>query len=129
MQIVHGQPAAGRSRRLALRILVGGGLLALLVLAALWLNRPDGETPTAASQLVFVPAKVTAVLSDDAQSDAANSEGRRIGTQELEVRLLSGSHQGEILPLTNYLSALFNVDVGAGDRVVVRLITREDGSY
>ncbi len=129
MQIVHGQPAAGRSRRLALRILVGGGLLALLVLAALWLNRPDGETPTAASQLVFVPAKVTAVLSDDAQPDAANSEGRRIGTQELEVRLLSGSHQGEILPLTNYLSALFNVDVGAGDRVVVRLITREDGSY
>lgn len=103
--------------------------LALLVLAALWLNRPEEGTPTASSQLIFVPAKVTAVLEDDAQPDWENSEGRRIGTQELEIRILSGQHRGEVLPLTNYLSALFNVDVGVGDRVIVRLITQEDGSY
>lgn len=103
--------------------------LALLVLAALWLNRPEEGTPTASSQLIFVPAKVTAVLEDDAQPDWENSEGRRIGTQELEIRILSGRHRGEVLPLTNYLSALFNVDVGVGDRVIVRLITQEDGSY
>lgn len=103
--------------------------LALLVLAALWLNRPEEGTPTASSQLIFVPAKVTAVLEDDAQPDWENSEGRRIGTQELEIRILSGRHKGEVLPLTNYLSALFNVDVGVGDRVIVRLITQEDGSY
>lgn len=104
-------------------------VLALLVLAALWLNRPEEGTPTASSQLIFVPAKVTAVLEDDAQPDWENSEGRRIGTQELEIRILSGRHKGEVLPLTNYLSALFNVDVGVGDRVIVRLITQEDGSY
>ena len=104
-------------------------VLALLVLAALWLNRPEEGTPTASSQLIFVPAKVTAVLEDDAQPDWENSEGRRIGTQELEIRILSGQHRGEVLPLTNYLSALFNVDVGVGDRVIVRLITQEDGSY
>ena len=104
-------------------------VLALLVLAALWLNRPEEGTPTASSQLIFVPAKVTAVLEDDAQPDWENSEGRRIGTQELEIRILSGRHRGEVLPLTNYLSALFNVDVGVGDRVIVRLITQEDGSY
>ena len=103
--------------------------LALLVLAALWLNRPEEGTPTASSQLIFVPAKVTAVLEDDAQPDWENSEGRRIGTQELEIRILSGQHRGEVLPLTNYLSALFNVDVGVGDRIIVRLITQEDGSY
>lgn len=103
--------------------------LALLVLAALWLNRPEEGTPTASSQLIFVPAKVTAVLEDDAQPDWENSEGRRIGTQELEIRILSGRHRGEVLPLTNYLSALFNVDVGVGDRIIVRLITQEDGSY
>lgn len=103
--------------------------LALLVLAALWLNRPEEGTPTASSQLIFVPAKVTAVLEDDAQPDWENSEGRRIGTQELEIRILSGQHRGEVLSLTNYLSALFNVDVGVGDRVIVRLITQEDGSY
>lgn len=104
-------------------------VLALLVLAALWLNRPEEGTPTASSQLIFVPAKVTAVLEDDAQPDWENSEGRRIGTQELEIRILSGRHRGEVLPLTNYLSALFNVDVGVGDRIIVRLITQEDGSY
>ena len=103
--------------------------LARLVLAALWLNRPEEGTPTASSRLIFVPAKVTAVLEDDAQPDWENSEGRRIGTQELEIRILSGRHRGEVLPLTNYLSALFNVDVGVGDRVIVRLITQEDGSY
>ena len=111
------------------RLLVCGGLILLLVLAAVWLNRPEGGTPTASSQLVFVPAKVTAVLSDDAQPDDENGEGRRVGTQELEIRILSGPHKEEILPLTNYMSALFNVDVQAGDRVIVRLITREDGSY
>ena len=111
------------------RLLVCGGLVLLLVLAGLWLNRPDGSAPTASSQLVFVPSKVTAVLSDNAQPDYENGEGRRVGTQELEVRILSGRHKDEILPLTNYMSALFNVDVQAGDRVIVRLITQEDGSY
>ena len=121
-------PPVGSSPLLP-RLLVCGGLILLLVLAAVWLNRPEGGTPTASSQLVFVPAKVTAVLSDDAQPDDENGEGRRVGTQELEIRILSGPHKEEILPLTNYMSALFNVDVQAGDRVIVRLITREDGSY
>ena len=104
-------------------------LAALLVVAALLLNRPTGDAATAASQLVFERAKVTAVLSDDAVADELNSEGRRIGTQELEIKLLTGAHKDEVLTLTNYMSALFNVDVSAGDRVIVRLITREDGSY
>lgn len=105
------------------------GVLVLLVLAGLWLNRPQGGEATASSQLVFVPARVTAVLEDDAQPDWDSGEGRRVGTQQLEIKLLSGAHKGEVLPLTNYLSALFNVDVETGDRIIVRLITQEDGSY
>ena len=105
------------------------GVLVLLVLAGLWLNRSQDREATASSQLVFVPARVTAVLEDDAQPDWDSGEGRRVGTQELEIRLLAGEHKGEILPLTNYLSALYNVDVGVGDRIIVRLITQEDGSY
>lgn len=111
------------------RILLCGVLFLLLIAAGIWLNQPADETPTASSQLDFERAEVTAVLSDDAQPDEENSEGRRIGTQELEIRLLSGAHKDEILPLTNHMSALFNVDVQEGDRVIVRLITREDGSY
>lgn len=111
------------------RVILPLGVLVLLVLAGLWLNRPQDREATASSQLVFVPARVTAVLEDDAQPDWDSSEGRRVGTQELEIRLLSGAHKGEILPLTNYLSVLYNVDVGVGDRIIVRLITQEDGSY
>ena len=72
---------------------------------------------------------VTAVLEDNAVADYENSEGRRLGSQELEIKLLTGEHKDEVLTLTNYMSALFNVDVSAGDRVIVRLITNEDGSY
>lgn len=115
--------------KIVLRVSLVLVLLALLVGAAVWLSSSDDDVETAASQLVFVPAKVTAVLSDDAVVDNENSEGRRIGTQELEIRILSGAHKDEILTLTNYMSALFNVDVSEGDRVIVRLITREDGSY
>ena len=111
------------------RVLLCVVVLVLLVGAGVWLNQPREGEATAASQLVFTPAKVTAVLSDTATPDTENGEGRRVGTQELEVRLLSGPHKDEILPLTNYMSALFNVDVEEGDRVIVRLITQEDGSY
>lgn len=116
-------------RRFALRIALALILFALILGTAIWLAGQDDGPETAASQLVFVPARVTAVLSDSAVVDEENSEGRRIGTQELEIRILSGAHKDEILTLTNYMSALFNVDVSEGDRVIVRLITREDGSY
>ena len=118
----------GRSHLLP-RIILVLIVLAILVAAGVWLNRPVTGQPTASSQLVFVPAKVTAVLEDDAAPDWEQGEGSRVGAQELEIQLLSGSHKGEVLPLTNYLSALFNVDVQEGDRVIVRLITQEDGSY
>lgn len=112
------------------RIVVCLFLLLFPLGGAVWVNRDlASKTPTASSQLVFVPAKVTAVLSDNAEPDQENGEGRRVGTQELEIRILSGDHKNEILQMDNYLSALFNVDVDVGDRIIVRLITESDGSY
>ena len=119
----------GKVPAFALRIFISCLLLLPLVLAAVSFRDGADAAATASSQLLFLPARVTAVLEDDAKADFDNSEGRRIGTQELEVELLAGAHKGEILPLTNYLSALFNVDVQAGDRIIVRFLTREDGSY
>lgn len=117
------------ARDFVLRAAVCIVLLLPLIAAGILLHRPQDEVPTAASQLIYVPAEVTAVLSDDARPDYDSGEGRRVGTQELEIRLLSGDHEDEILPLTNYMSALFNVDAEKGDRIIVRLITKEDGSY
>ena len=79
--------------------------------------------------MVYAPAKVTAVLSDNAQEDFENAEGRRVGDQELEIQILSGDHKDEIMTVTNYMSALFNVDVQQGDRIIVRIMTDENGSY
>ena len=104
-------------------------VLALLAGTALWINRPkEGETAADSSRMVYAPARVTAVLSDNAQEDFENAEGRRVGDQELEIRILSGDHKDEIMTVTNYMSALFNVDVQQGDRIIVRIMTDEDGS-
>lgn len=105
-------------------------VLALLAGTALWINRPkEGETAADSSRMVYAPARVTVVLSDNAQEDFENAEGRRVGDQELEIRILSGDHKDEIMTVTNYMSALFNVDVQQGDRIIVRIMTDEDGSY
>ena len=113
-----------------LRALPMALVLAVLTVTAVWLNRMDeDETAADASRLVYASAEVTAVLADNAQEDHQNAEGRRVGDQELEIRILSGDHKGEIMTVTNYMSALFNVDVDQGDRIIVRIMTDEDGSY
>ena len=112
------------------RVLPFAAVIAVLAGFAVWLNRPvDGEVDSAASRLVYEPARVTAVLEDNAAPDYENAEGRRVGDQELEIEILSGTHRGEIMTVTNYMSALFNVDVQEGDRIIVRIMTDEDGSY
>ena len=105
-------------------------VLAVLAVAAVWINRSgeDGSA-TDSSRMVYAPAKVTAILSDNAQEDFENAEGRRVGDQELEIQILSGDHKDEIMTVTNYMSALFNVDVQQGDRIIVRIMTDENGSY
>lgn len=103
--------------------------IALLILG-IWLHSLGADdAATKSSQLHFAKAKVTAVLEDNAIEDFENGEGRRVGTQELEILIRSGSHKDEILTTTNYLSALNNIDVEEGDRIIVRILTDEDGSY
>ena len=105
-------------------------VLAILAGIAVWINRlNENETTPDSGRLVYAPAKVTAVLSDNAREDFENAEGRRVGDQELELRILSGEHKDEIMTVTNYMSALFNVDVQQGGRIIVRIMTDENGSY
>ena len=113
-----------------LRVLPMMLVLALLAGTAVWLYRTDeDETASDTSRMVYASAEVTAVLADNAQEDYQNAEGRRVGDQELEIRILSGDHKDEIMTVTNYMSALFNVDVEQGDRIIVRIMTDEEGSY
>lgn len=105
-------------------------LLLLPLMLLLRFSRPaEADPATSARKKMYAQAEVTAVLSEDLTPDIQYGEERRTGTQEVEVRLLSGPHKNEILQLTNFLGVLNNVDVSAGDRVIVRLISNEDGSY
>lgn len=115
-------------RGIIIRVLVLILFLGIFITAAVIINPPDPtDVPSSASRFVFVPARVTDVLYDDAEPDYVRSEGRRLGKQELKIEILGGVHKGEILQLTNYLSALANVDVHTGDRIIVRIDTNEKG--
>lgn len=113
-----------------LKAVVAALFLLLLTIAIIIINQPDSKsTASSASKYVYVSARVAEVVYDDAEPDQDRAEGRRIGKQELNIQILSGEHKGEILPLTNYLSALSNVDVKEGTRIIVHMVTNQDGSY
>ena len=105
------------------RRLAGAGvgllLFLLLLLGGLFLRQEPTEL-TAAQKRLFAPAKVTAILADNAQPEPW-SEGLRLGAQQLELEILRGPYKGAVLQAVNYLSAYANVDCRVGTRVIVRL--------
>lgn len=112
------------------RLLEIGAAILLTALLVAWalvlqLTEPDREL-TAARKRIYAVAKVTKVLSDDAEPETW-SEGLRLGEQVLEVQILSGKFKGQTLQTYNYLSAYLNVDAEEGTRVIVRLDYDDDG--
>ncbi len=99
------------------------GFLAVVIV----LNTPRGDAvPTAASQLRFARARVTAVLAENASPDTW-TESLRLGTQQVYVQLESGEHKGTQLYAVNYLNAYANIDLKVGTRIIVRLDYDESG--
>lgn len=115
-------------RRLRLyEILASVLIFAILIGWALALNLTAGDRElTAAQKRMFAVAEVTDVLADNASPDTW-TEGRRIGQQLLEVKVLTGEHKGAVLEATNFLSAYANVDAKVGTKVIVRLDVDEQG--
>lgn len=115
------------TRRRKLELGIAFFLLLLLVLWALLLQWTDTERETtAARKRSFAIAKVVDVQYDDAEAQDW-TEGRRVGQQQLEVELLSGSWKGLVLEGSNYLSVYSNVDAREGTKIVVRLDTDDNG--
>lgn len=115
-------------RRLRLyEILASVLIFAILIGWALALNLTAGDRElTAAQKRLFAVAEVTDVLADNASPDTW-TEGRRIGQQLLEVKVLTGEHKGAVLEAANFLSAYANVDAKVGTKVIVRLDVDEQG--
>ena len=96
-------------------------LLAVLVVTAAALQGGEGEREArAARKRLFAVARVTDVLVDHSAEDTW-TEGRRLGEQYIEVKLLTGPFKGAVLETSNYLNAYTNVDCRLGTRIVVRL--------
>lgn len=112
------------------RRLAGAGvgllLFLLLLLGGLFLRQEPAEL-TAAQKRLFAPAKVTAILADNARPEPW-SEGLRLGAQQLELEILRGPYKGTVLQTVNYLSAYANVDCQVGTRVIVRLDLDDAGN-
>lgn len=89
------------------------------------LNQNKG-TPTAASKLIFQPAKVVEIESSNLSEDTW-TEGRRIGQQVITVEILRGKHKGLKLETVNYVNAYTNVDVSVGTRLIVNLDKDSNG--
>lgn len=108
-------------------ILASTLMFAILIGWALVLNLTAGDRElTAAQKRQFAVAEVTDVLADNASPDTW-TEGRRIGQQLLEVKVLTGENKGAVLEATNFLSAYANVDAKVGTRVIVRLDVDDQG--
>ncbi len=128
MEKKQAKPLGGRLTP-AGAVRLGAGLLFLVLFVALafFLSQPiEGDAPTAASKRSFAVVRVTDILEDNAQADTW-SEGRRLGSQLLEVEVLDGPWKGEILTSPNYLSAYYNIDAKLGTRMVARLAEDDGG--
>ena len=88
----------------------------------------EGYTITDSTGIEYETARVLEVLEDNAVTDPA-IEGFRRGDLELKLELTSGRYKGDIVTVTDYLSAMYNVDVEAGDSLSVRIDTTGIGEY
>ena len=84
-------------------------------------DRPRYEI-TETSGIEFETARVLAVVSDTTEADE-EYEGVLRGSKELKLEILTGRYKGMISFVTNYYSALYNVDVKEGDTVSIRIDT------
>ena len=90
-------------------------------------DRPK-YTITESSGVEYETARVLSVIEDNTVVDR-DVENVKKGDTQLELELLSGRYKGDICKVTNFYSALYNVDVAKGDKVSVRVDTTDVGVY
>lgn len=91
-------------------------------------NRSLHHQQGGASYVRYERARIIQVSSESLTKDPY-LKGRYRGVQELQVKLLTGEHSGEVHTLQNYLSPLHNVHAKAGMDVIVSVDTAAPGIY
>lgn len=91
------------------------------------LDKP-GFLTTDSTGTEYETAKVLSILEDNTVVDES-TEGVLKGSMSLKVQILTGRYKGDICFITNYFSALYNVNVKEGNTVSVRIDTTGEGVY
>ena len=121
-------PSLSRLRAQPFQLAAAALFLIIFVGAILLVNRPDpNASPTDASLKQYAIGTVVAVTSDNTAPDAW-TEGRKIGTQVLQIKILTGAHKGAVLAGTNYATAYSGVIAKVGTRLTVLLDNDENGN-
>ncbi|OAB28419.1 YibE/F family protein [Paenibacillus macquariensis subsp. defensor] len=76
----------------------------------------------------YEKAKVLKVISEDLERDATRG-GLYQGSQELEIKIVSGEHKGEVQTITNNVSVYLNVPVKAKQTIIVDIGTADSTHY
>lgn len=117
------------TRQKIIRLVVAVLFLALFAGAIAAANSGwNGYTITDTSGTEYETALVLEVLEDRSAVDP-DTDNLRLGSMDLRLELRSGRYRGDVVDVTNYLSAMYNVDVAAGDRVTVRIDTTGQHEY
>lgn len=112
-----------------IRLAVALGFLALFAWAIVWANSGwEKDVITDSTGVEYETARVLEILDDNTVVDET-IEGRLRGSKELRLEILTGRYAGEVADTVNYFSAMYNVDVGEGDTVSVRIDTHGVGEY
>ncbi len=90
-------------------------------------DRPT-YTITESSGVEYETARVLSVIEDNTTIDT-ETENVKKGSTELKVEILTGRYKGDVCKVTNFYSALYNVDVAEGDKLSVRIDTHDVGVY
>lgn len=88
----------------------------------------EGYTTTDSTGIEYEKARVLAVLNESLNTDES-MENYSVGSTELSIEILSGRYAGDVVEVTNYLSAMYNVVVEEGDTITVRIDTSDVGVY
>lgn len=87
---------------------------------------PQGGT----SYVRYENAKIIKVVKEELENEKDNPiEGIRRGTQELEVKILTGEHKGVTKTITNHLTYTHNIYGKAGEKIIVTVDTADSKTY
>lgn len=102
----------------------------LLFALSYWIvhDKLKGNVEKSTQKSSYAKAVVLQLVTENTTVDE-QYEGVIRGSQDISIKITSGKHKGEIYEITNYMSALYNIDCQKGTKVVVRIDSREDGSY